>query len=236
VKKLVITATAVLFGFASFGMEKTSREKLDDYVCEWSANFTAPFEKRCKMNYDDFITEPFKAKLREEIGDDSSAQEGFNLFHAHDFVGLWKHWKENNSKMLPENAARFLDLSALATPIINTDENNRLLAGEIVDIVGKEKYNSSYTYIPRFPQFSYEMFFCIMRDTKRSTSNPEELLSHLCEYICSDIVNNSTWSLIKEEQTLLKIAGCREDIGEMDCIFNFSRMWLEDKDSEDSVE
>jgi hypothetical protein len=232
-KKLVVTATAVLFGSSLFAMEKNSREKLDDYVREWSANFTAPFEKRCKMNYDDFITEPFKAGLLEEIGDDSSAEEAFNLFHAHDFVGLWKHWKENNSNMLPENAARFLDLSALATPIINTDENNRLFVGEIVDLVGKEKYNSSYTYVPQFPRFSYEMFFCVMVDSDCGAKFLNELLSHLCEYICGDISDNSMWSLIEEERNLLEIVGIREDddVGGMDCMSNFGKIWLETKDS-----
>ncbi|MDR1236082.1 MAG: hypothetical protein LBJ96_03670 [Holosporaceae bacterium] len=237
-KKLVITATAVLFGSSLFAM-KTSREKLDDYVCEWSEEFTAPISaERTDRDWDEFSTEPFKAGLLEEIGDDSFAREAYDLFHAHDFVGLWKHCKQNNSNMLPENAAKFLELSALAAPIINIEESDRPLAGEIVNFVGKEKYNSSYTYIPQFPRFSYEMFFCVMVDIDCGAKPHNELLSHLFEYICGDISDNSVWSLVEKERALLRVVGVREDddVGGTDCISDFGRMWLSDEDLGDSVE
>jgi hypothetical protein len=226
-KKLVITAVA-LFGFSSFTMEQASHKKFDDYVCEWSAKFTAPVNERRKINCGNFTTESFKEKLWEEISDDFFAREAYGLFHTHNFVGLWKYWKQNNGNMLAENAAKFLELSAFAVSIINVNEADRPLVGEIVNLVGREKYNSSYIYIPQFPQFSYEMFFCVMVDSDWGAKLCNELLSHLGEYICRNIANNSVWSSVEKERALLRVVGVREDddVGGSDCISGFGRMWL----------
>jgi hypothetical protein len=53
-KKFVIAA-AVLYCFTSFGVEdhRTSVDKLNEYICEWSAKFTAPIsaERIERMGY-----------------------------------------------------------------------------------------------------------------------------------------------------------------------------------------
>jgi hypothetical protein len=223
-KKLVIaTAVAVLSGFASYAMEKTSLEKLNDYICEWSEELIAPISaERIERECEEFSTDPFKEKLQKEIGDDPLAQDAFKLFHAYDFVGLWKYWEQNNNHMLPNNAARFRDLLALAAPIINDNESDRPIVKKIITLVGKEKCIPYY--IPQFPQFGYEMFFCIMKDTEWGTKNPKESLSRLCEHICYDIADNSIWPLVKEERILLMIVGSREDNGELMCRGRFKTM------------
>jgi hypothetical protein len=92
-KKFAVTA-AVPSCFVSFGMGKTTFDKFNDYVCEWSEELTALVSAdRIKRKHSEFSTDLFKEKLREEIGNDTLAQEAFKLFHGRDFVGLWKHWK-----------------------------------------------------------------------------------------------------------------------------------------------
>jgi hypothetical protein len=46
-----------------------------------------------------------------------------------------------------------------------------------------------------------------MEDIEWSTTDPEELLSNLCELICMAIARYSTWPLIEEERILLRIVG-----------------------------
>ncbi|MDR1235799.1 MAG: hypothetical protein LBJ96_02220 [Holosporaceae bacterium] len=211
-KKLVITATAVLFGSSLFAMEKTSREKLDDYVSKWSEEFTASISaERTDGDWDEFSTEPFKAELLEEIGDDSPAREAFQFFHAHDFVGLWKHWEQNNNAMSQDNAVRFRDLLILAIPFINSKRSGKPFEKKITDLAGGEEKVRGYC--TKYPQFSYEMFFCAMVDSDRNTKPHSEMLSQICERICHGISERSDWQLKEKEFDLMEIVGLREDVG-----------------------
>jgi hypothetical protein len=229
-KKLVVTA-ALLSCFASFGMESDLPvpNEFDNYVRGWAKGLADPLSEIEGRDYDDFSTLPFEERLRKEIGNDPLALEAYNLFLAHDFVELWKYWKENNKRMLPDNAQRFLDLSALAARIININEHDRMYVKEIVDTVGRKSYVEYY--MPRFPQFCCEMFFCVAIDTdqKDCAKNQYELLSRLCGNISADIANHQKWELSDEKVMIL--FGCGEDVGEIDCKLDFDIMWIDDKDS-----
>jgi hypothetical protein len=231
-KKLVMAA-AVFSGLSLFGMEGGSpvSNEFDTYVRGWATEVTSPLSEREERDYDDFSTQPFKERLLKEIGDDQAALKAFELFHAHDFVELWKHWKENKGHMLPDNAARFLDLSALAAPIININESDRIYVKEIVDTVGSKSYVDYY--MPKFPQFCCEMFFCIAWDTDQNDccKNQNELLSRLCKKVSANIANHQEWVLSKEMLKLMILFGCGEDIGEMHCKFDFYIKWIDGKDS-----
>jgi hypothetical protein len=140
-------------------------------------------------------------------------------------VELWKYLKKNKKHMLPDNAARFLDLSALAARIINVNESDRIYVKEIVDAVGRRNYVPYY--LPKFPQFCCEMFFCLAADTDDHHGLP----SRLCQNVSSDIANHQKWELSDEMLKLVIFFGSGEDIGEMDCKLDFSIMWIDDKDS-----
>jgi hypothetical protein len=225
-KKLVIAA-AVLSSFSSFGMESSSSipDELGTYVNGWAKEFAGPFSEAEGRDWSNFSTKPFTERLQREIGDDPLALHAFKLFHAHDFVELWKYWKENKVHMLRDNVARFLDLSALAARIININESDRIYVKEIVDIVGRKNYIPYY--LPRFPQFCCEMFFCLAADT----DDHHDLLSRLCQNVSSDIANHQTWELNDAMLKLMIFFGSGEDIGEMDCNLDFRIMWIDDKDS-----
>jgi hypothetical protein len=229
-KKLAVTA-AVLSCSISFSMEKTTFDKFNDYVSEWSAKFTAPFRERCDINFEEFSTDSFKDKLLEEIGDDPLAQEAFKLFQGRDFVGLWNHWEKHNKSMLADNAGKFLDVLILLAPIINAEESNRQIVKKLVHIAGGGK--NAYNYIPQFQRFSYEMFFCLMVDSKWGSKNYDEFLSQMCEGICRNTsrINNDSWPLQKKELSLRLIVGCREDATNL-CFSRFYAMWENEESSE----
>jgi hypothetical protein len=225
-KKLVMAA-AVFSGLSLFGMESDSPvpNKFDTYVRRSATEVAAG------RNYDDFSTQPFKERLLEEVGDDQTALKAFELFYTRYFVKVWKYWKKNNGHMRSDNAERFLDLLALAAPIMNLNESDRMYVKEIVDTVGSNSYVDYYK--PRFPQFCCEMYFCIAWDTKNKggTINPDILLSRICENVSADIANYQTWPLNEEMLKLMIIFGCGEDIGVMDCRFDFYIKWIDGKDS-----
>ncbi|MDR3180056.1 MAG: hypothetical protein LBT70_04115, partial [Holosporaceae bacterium] len=124
-KKLAIATAAILYCFASFGMENNLpvQDEFDTYVRGWAKELAAPLSEREDRDLNEFSTVPFKKKLLDEIGNDSLAQEEFKLFHTHDFVGLWKHWGESRDRMLPNNAEKFRDLLILSAPIINAEKS-----------------------------------------------------------------------------------------------------------------
>jgi hypothetical protein len=218
-KKLVVAA-AVLFNFVSSGMDQ-----FNDYVLKWSAKVTAPARDRWgTLNRDDFSTKPFKDKLLGEMNDDHHAQKAFELFHEHDFTVFSEYWIQNNSNMLPENAGKFKDLvilSAIISNLIDIDlqgehgvhiEPYASNVKKIIKIAGGLNNVSSYN--PQFPQFSFEMFFCVTIDTQRGGGDNDPLISQASKEICSDIYEGEEkWPLKEEKWNILGIVGCREDAG-----------------------
>jgi hypothetical protein len=230
-KKLAVAA-AVLSCSISFGMVKTTLDKFNAFVSEWSEELTAPVSaERIERDWDEFSTAPFKEKLQEEIGDDSLAQEAFKLFQGRDFVGLWNLWKEHNKTMSADNAGKFLDILILLAPILNEKESDRPIVKELVHIAGGGK--SACNYVPQFQQFSYEMFFCLMVDSMWGSKSYDEFLSQMCEGICGNIgcTKNDSWPSREKELSLRLIVGCREDDTNL-CSFRFSAMWENEESSE----
>jgi hypothetical protein len=239
-KKLATTA-AVLCGFASFGMEQIVFDRFDIYVREWSAHLKSSLGEGERPQELPFSTALFKEKLLAEIGEDPVACEIFELFHRHNFSGLWEYWQINKEAMLPNNFEKFRDLLMLSAPVIDLAKGTESCVKGIILMSDKsnitEKIKEVLSYDSRFPQFSYEMLFCVMVDSDEDSSDDEVpiMLSQACEEICGSIanrLNRPDWTLKEKEFSLLEIVGRREDelgyYGEDGVIRLWDARWLTD--------
>jgi hypothetical protein len=214
-RKLVLT-TALLSCFDLFGMEKTPLEKFNDYVSEWSEELTAPFSsERKRKNWSELTTKPFKEKLCAEIGEDSFALQGLDLFYLRKFPEFLEHWETNRESMLPSNAEKFRELLILLAPMMDLVEENEQYVKRIIGIAGK--IENVVSYRTRFPQFSYEMFFCVTLEANNELDAVEKsrkycgLYLQASEETCRHIASHFDWPHKKEELSLLRITGYYED-------------------------
>ncbi|MDR0695318.1 MAG: hypothetical protein LBF56_00910 [Holosporales bacterium] len=213
----------VLCNCITYGAETFSQEKFESYVHEWSRYLAAPIGKVSRPDRLPFSMQLFKDKLLNEIGGDHLAVTAFNLLHQHEFTAFVDHCVDNLSKMSGDNGGRFRDLLITSAPVINLIKGSGPHIQKIIDIAGGAR--NILDHVPTFPQFCYEMLFCVMVDT--SHHGPEELynyeLSRACEYVCSEVP--LTWSLAEEEGGLLGIVGIREDNDGYGCVSHFEYEW-----------
>jgi hypothetical protein len=175
------------------------------------------FQEERKARHGNVVM-PIKNNLLEEIGNDCSALEAFDLFHSHDFTKLITHWIENNQNMSAENAERFKGLLIAIAPMLVPDYMSaiepEILEQEediqkIIAIVGGDRMAIRKDAI-KFPQFCFEMVFCAMSDTHLER-NP--VLSQSCECVCECICDELEWDGNDKAAELIRIVGWRGDEG-----------------------
>ncbi|MDR2666963.1 MAG: hypothetical protein LBB34_02505 [Holosporales bacterium] len=128
------------------------------------------------------------------------------------------------------NADRFRDLLFKAAPVINLVDGSGPWIRKIIEIAGGA--GNVYDHVATFPQFCFEMLFCMMVDTShRGLDGLQDcVISQACESMCTGIADSLTWPLADEEQRLLKIVGFREPEDGAECMEYFKFKWCPDEE------
>jgi hypothetical protein len=217
-KKLVM-ATAVFVSFTLFGMGKPARIACNEYMTEWSKEFSKPFQEQSK-DLTLFSISPLKEALREEFNGDQTALTCFNFFDAHNFTGFQEFWEANNSHMLPENAAKFREVLLLIANVIDLYFGNDEYIRRLVILAGGIK--SLLTHIPSLEnvQFCFEMIFCLIMETENSEERAESMIFMTCKRLCERLTDHQDyvgyWQQMEENIIFLGSTDYTED--EIECI------------------
>ncbi|GHU17822.1 hypothetical protein FACS189472_05250 [Alphaproteobacteria bacterium] len=218
VKKILFAVVGAFISASSSFCMPPMEAKLLSCVSKWC-------ELRKNFEPLNFSIDPYKDKLREEIGDDKPAIEAFDLFHQCKFSDLVDYWDLNNSNMKSENAERFKEMLLVSAAIIERQVYDGFtLRGrepecpsvlKIISIVGGDRTAVTWKTI-KYPQFCFEMMFSLTVDiaswsigTRKHCTPPK--LAQSCMSICSDLCYSLNWPIKEDEVYLTNIFPCIED-------------------------
>jgi hypothetical protein len=223
----------MICNWVAFGREGIDYHDFPEYIgmwnrhLDWSNDFFIPEGAH-------FTTDPFKQKLRDEIGADPIAIRAFELFHQHKFTDVVDCWETYTDSMTKLNSSKFFYILMSLAPILNLTTDNSHYVEKIVQIAGGAK--NIYNYLlhgPDFLQFCFEMFFCVMVDSDEGAGETSDYqLSRASESICEWFAEGSQGAISADEINLMDIVGIREAEGGYGCISDFKREWCSNEDNQ----